>query len=58
VLLGTFILSVRSPLTLDGSAFYAGRSFVVLGFFATLLLVSGYLSIGGKPIFGKALLED
>jgi serine/threonine-protein kinase len=49
---------LRAPLTLDGSAWYAGRSFAVLGLFAVLLAASAYFSLGGKPIFGKALLDD
>jgi serine/threonine-protein kinase len=51
-------LLLRTPLTLDSSSWYAGRSFVVLGCFAALFLASAYTSLGGKPIFGKALIED
>ena len=58
VLLATFLLTMRTPFTLDWSAWYAGRSFAVLGFFVLLLAGSAYLSLGGKPIFGKALLDD
>jgi hypothetical protein len=58
VLLATFTLKVRTPLTLDWSSWYAGRSFAVLGLFAALLTASAYFSLGGKPIFGKALLDD
>ena len=35
-----------------------GRSVAVLSFLALSLLVSAYLSLGGKPLFGKALLDD
>ncbi len=49
---------LRTPLTLDWSAWYAGRSFAVLGLFAALLLAGFHTSLGGKPIFGKKLLED
>jgi hypothetical protein len=48
----------RTPFTLDPSDWYAGRSFAIIGFFAALLAVSAYTSLGGKPIFGKALLDD
>jgi len=58
VFLFTLYVLVRTPLTLDWSAWYAGRSFAVLGFFAALLLIAFYTSLGGKPLFGKALLED
>ncbi len=54
----TFVVLVRTPLTLDASAWYAGRSFVTVGLFSALLIASAYLSLGGKPIFGKALLDD
>lgn len=57
-LLATFLVTTRTPLTLDPSAWYAGRSFVMLGFFVVLLAGSAYLSLGGKPLFGKALLDD
>ena len=53
----TFAL-IRAPLTLDLSAWYAGRSFAVLGFFTALLVAAFYTSLGGKPLFGKALLDD
>ena len=49
---------IRTPLTLDGSAWYAGRSFAVLGFFALMFIAAFYTSLGGKPLFGKALIED
>ena len=54
----TFLMFVRAPLTLDWSVWYAGRSFAVLGFFAALLVAAAYNSLGGKPLFGKALLDD
>ncbi|MBK5256864.1 MAG: protein kinase, partial [Vicinamibacteria bacterium] len=58
VLLFTFYVLVRTPMTLDWSAWYAGRSFAVLGFFAALMVASFYTSLGGKPMFGKALQDD
>jgi serine/threonine-protein kinase len=58
ILFFTFLGLVRAPLTFDWSAWYFGRSLVVLSFFATALVASFYLSLGGKPVFGRALLED
>ena len=46
------------PLTLDWSAWYAISSFAVLGFFAALSVAAFHTSLGGKPLFGKALLDD
>ncbi len=57
-MLGTFLIIARVPLSLDGSAWYAGRSFALLGFFVVLLGTSAYVSLGGKPVFGKAVLDD
>jgi len=48
----------RTPLTLDMSSWYAGRSFAVLGFLAVMFIAAFYTSLGGKPLFGKALIED
>lgn len=58
VYLATFTFINRVPLTLDGSDWYAGRSFVALALLSLALLASAYLSLGGKPLFGKALLDD
>jgi serine/threonine-protein kinase len=57
VLLATFMMTIRVPLTLDPSVWYSGRSFVVLGSFVVLLATSAYVSLGGKPLFGKELLD-
>jgi len=57
-LLFSFLVFVRAPLTLDWSVWYAGRSFAVLGAFVVLLAAAAYTSLGGKPLFGKALLDD
>jgi hypothetical protein len=57
-LLATVFSLQRTPLTLDVSAWYAPRAFVVLFLFTALLVVSFYRSLGGKPLFGRALLED
>jgi Protein kinase domain len=45
------------PLTLDTSAWYAGRSFLGLGLLAALALYGFHTSLGGKPMLGAAL-ED
>jgi hypothetical protein len=58
VLFSTFLVLTRAPLTLDWSAWYAGRSLVVLLFFASLLAAAFYTSLGGKPPFCRALIED
>jgi hypothetical protein len=58
VSLFAFMLTLRSPMTLDYSVWYFGRSSLVLGFLVVLLVSSAYLSLGGKPLFGKALLDD
>lgn len=57
-LIFTFVVLGNAPLTLDWSVWYAGRSFAVLAFFAAVLMAASYTSLGGKPILGKALLED
>jgi len=54
----TLQMLLRTPLTHDLSAWYAGPSFAVLGFFVVLLGFAFYNSLGGKPLFGKPLLED
>ena len=46
-----------TPLTLDFSAWYAGRTLLSLVFLAALLLCGFYFSLGGKPLFGRSLLE-
>ena len=55
-----FTLSVvgAAPLTLDSSAWYAGRSFATLLFFAVALLGAAHATLAGKPAFGHPLLED
>jgi serine/threonine-protein kinase len=58
IFLFTFYTLLRTPLTLDWSAWYAGRSFAVLGFFVALLAFAFHASLGGKPLFGRRLLED
>jgi serine/threonine-protein kinase len=57
-LMFTFTVLGHVTLTLDWSVWYAGPSFAVLGFFAALLVAAFYTSLGGKPLFGRALLEE
>ena len=58
VFLFTFYVLARTPFTLNWSDWYAGRCFFVLGFFAVLMAASFYTSLGGKPLFGKTLVDD
>jgi hypothetical protein len=58
VLFFSFLLLMRAPLTFDASAWYFGRSFAVMLFFVAALAAAAFASLGGKPLFGRALLED
>jgi len=58
VSLFAFMIALRTPFSLDPAAWYAGRSFAVLFLLALMLTISAYLSLGSKPIFGKAFLDD
>jgi eukaryotic-like serine/threonine-protein kinase len=58
VLFFTLMVLTVAPLTLDSSAWYGGRSFATLIFFAAALLGAAYVTLGGKPPFGRALVED
>jgi transketolase C-terminal domain/subunit len=49
---------VRLVVALELSAWYAGRSFAVLGFFALSQIAPFYTSLGEKPLFGRPLLYD
>jgi serine/threonine-protein kinase len=51
------MLLVESPLTLDFSRWYAGRSLFVLLILVSLALYGFRTSLGGKPVFGAALEE-
>jgi serine/threonine-protein kinase len=46
------------PLTLQGSAWYAGMGQAGLLVIAAVTLYGFYTSLGGKPIFGGATLDD
>ncbi len=52
-----FLLKSVTPLTLDFSAWYAGQSLLCLTALSTLLICGFYVSLGGKPLFGRAFLE-
>jgi len=54
----TVLVFQNMPLTLDLSAWYAGRSFAVLALLAALLTFAGYTALGGKRLFGRPVLED
>jgi len=46
------------PLTLDFSAWYAGRVVFGLLVLAAIAVSAFHTSLGGKPMFGRALLEE
>jgi hypothetical protein len=47
-----------APLTLDGSLWYAGRSYFVLAVCSALAIYGFVVSLGGKPMFGTPLFEE
>ena len=47
-----------SPVTLDFSAWYAGRSLLALLLFAGIAVYGFHTALAGRPLFGRALLED
>jgi serine/threonine-protein kinase len=47
-----------APLTLDLSAWYADRSLIAMVAVGGVALYGFYTALGGKPLFGAALLED
>jgi len=48
---------VVMPLTLDMHAWYAERTVIVFGLFGALLIYAFWISLGGKSLFGTALLD-
>jgi hypothetical protein len=46
------------PLTIQGSAWYAGISLTGILLMATLAFYGFYTSLGGRPVFGGAVLEE
>ena len=46
------------PLTTQGSAWYAGISLTAVLLMAAIALYCFYTSLGGRPVFGGAMLEE
>jgi serine/threonine-protein kinase len=46
-----------TPLTLDPSAWYAGRTWAALGLLVAILATAFHAALGGKPMFGNAFVE-
>ena len=46
------------PLTTQGSAWYAGISLAGILLMAAMALYGFYTSLGGRPVFGGAVLEE
>jgi hypothetical protein len=46
------------PLTTQGSAWYAGISLAGILLIAAMAIYGFYTSLGGRPVFGGAVLED
>jgi hypothetical protein len=51
-------LLTNLPLTTQGSAWYAGLSLAGILLMAAIVFYGFYTSLGGRPIFGKAVLEE
>jgi hypothetical protein len=56
VVFGFCFLSL--PLTIQGSAWYAGISLTGILLMAAITFYGFYTSLGGRPVFGAAVLED
>ena len=46
------------PLTTQGSAWYAGISLAGILLMAAMAFYGFYTSLGGRPVFGGAVLEE
>ncbi len=46
------------PLTTQGSAWYSGISLTGILLMAAIALYAFYTSLGGRPVFGGAMLEE
>jgi len=46
------------PLTTQGSVWYAGISLAGILIMAAITLYAFYTSLGGRPVFGGAVLEE
>jgi hypothetical protein len=59
VVQGFFVnLLMGFPLTTQGSAWYAGTSLTAILLMAALAFYGFYTSLGGRPVFGGAVLEE
>jgi serine/threonine-protein kinase len=55
---GIFVNLLSFPLTTQGSAWYAGISLAGILLMAAMALYGFYTSLGGRPVFGGAVLEE
>ncbi len=53
-----FSLMVNFPTTTDLSAWYAGRTVILFVFFIALACYGFWISLAGRPLFAKDLLEE
>jgi len=53
-----FELLINLPLTTQGSAWYASISLTGILLMATMAFYGFYTSLGGRPVFGSAVLEE
>ena len=51
-------LLTNFPLTIEASAWYAGISLVGILLMAAIAFYGFYNSLGGRPVFGSAVLEE
>ena len=51
-------ISCQLSLTTQGSAWYAGVSLTGILLMAAMALYGFYTSLGGRPVFGGAVLEE
>ena len=54
----TFTIFRTFPITLDGSAWYAGYGYAALTILVVIVLYAFYTSLGGRPVFGTPRLDD
>jgi hypothetical protein len=52
------LLLSNFPLTTQGSAWYAGISLAGILLMAAMAFYAFYISLGGRPVFGGAALEE
>ena len=53
-----FCLLTNFPLTTQGSAWYAGISVAGILLMAAMAFYGFYTSLGGRPVFGRATLDE